>query len=445
MRQTKEEFVEKAIKKHGEWYDYSKVEYVNAYTKVCIICPIHGEFWQTPHSHLSGSGCPHCGEIKRAKSRTKSQEQLIKEFREVHDDFYDYSKVEYINSYTKVLIICPDHGEFWQKPNDHLSGCGCPHCVGLVKLTKEEFVERSILVHGDWYDYNKVEYVNNRIKVLIICPDHGEFWQKPNKHLSGQGCPHCGDKKLTKEEFVERSILVHGDWYDYSKVEYVNNRIKVCIICPIHGEFWQTPANHLSGYGCPHCANDKLKLGKNIFVERSIEKHGVFYDYSKVEYINSKTKVLIICPIHGEFWQTPGDHLSGSGCPYCRASKLETNVNKILTNNNINFLQNYKGFDWLKNISRLELDFYLPEYNIGIECQGRQHFESVEYFGGKEYLEYIQNNDILKKQLCEEHGLKLFYINYDDNIEKKMEDIICCHIGKYLEQNREKSSGDLVT
>jgi hypothetical protein len=392
---------------------------------VCVICPIHGEFWQTPAKHLSGQGCPHCGLNKLKKSKTKTQEQVIKEFKEVHGEWYDYSKVVYVDSHTKVCVICPIHGEFWQTPAKHLSGQGCPHCGGSLKLTKEEFVERSIEVHGEWYDYSKVVYVNNRTKVCITCPIHGEFWQTPCEHLSGCGCPHCsGLVKLTTEAFVEKAIKKHGEWYDYSKVEYINNSTKVLIICPDHGGFWQTPNAHLRGQGCPHCSGN-AQLSKEEFVERSIEVHGEWYDYSKVVYINAHTKVCIIHKKCGkEFWQTPSSHLSGKGCPYCKASKLENSVYKILTNNNINFIHSHREFDWLKNKYPLELDFYLPDYNVGIECQGIQHFESIDYFGGEEGFEYIQNNDKIKKQLCEDHSLKLYYINYNDNIEDKIDIIL---------------------
>jgi glutaredoxin len=355
--------------------------------------------------------------------RKLTKEEFVERAIKKHGVFYDYSKVVYINANTKVCIICPIHGEFWQTPDKHLREQGCPKCANK-NVTKEEFIEKVILVHGEWYDYSKVVYVNNKTKVLIICPIHGEFWQTPNAHLSGRGCPHCGRVPLTKEEFVERSVLVHGDFYDYSKVVYVNANTKVCIICPIHGEFWQRPSNHLNGQGCPHCANNNLKLGKNIFIERSILVHGEWYDYSKVEYVNNRTKVCIICPDHDEFWQIPSDHLMGSGCPHCNKSKLETSVENFLKENDINYYNGYRGFEWLKNIRNLELDFYLLEYNVGIECQGIQHFESVEYFGGEEGLEYIQSNDLIKKQLCEEHGVRLFYINYNNNIEEKLTEIL---------------------
>jgi predicted nucleic-acid-binding Zn-ribbon protein len=356
----------------------------------------------------------------RKLTKEEFEEKAIKK----HGNWYDYSKVVYINAKTKVLIICPIHGEFWQTPTNHLSGQGCPHCGGTIKLTKETFVQRSTEKHGDFYDYSKVEYINNRTKVLIICPIHGEFWQTPSDHLNGHGCPKCVKKcRYTTPEWVEEAIKKHGDWCDYSKVVYVNDHTKVLIICPDHGGFWQTPSDHLSGKGCPKCAK-KHRYTKPEWVEEDIKKHGNWYDYSKVVYINTKTKVLIKCKRCGkEFWQTPSDHLSGKGCPYCNTSKLENSVYKILKENNINFLQQYKGFNWLKNKNPLELDFYLPEYNIGIECQGMQHFVSIEYFGGKKKLKYTQNNDILKKQLCEEHGVRLFYINYDDNVEEKLTEI----------------------
>jgi glutaredoxin len=304
----------------------------------------------------------------------------------------------------------------------------------MRKLTKEEWIEKALLVHGDWYDYSKVVYMGARTKVCIICPIHGEFWQLPSIHLSGQGCPHCGfekrkkNRKKSQEQLIKDFKEVHGDWYDYSKVEYINNRTKVLIICPIHGEFWQTPNKHLSGRGCPKCANRNVT--NEEFIEKVVKKHGDWYDYSKVEYTNAYTKVCIICPIHGEFWQTPDIHLSGCGCPYCKASKLEMFVNKILNENNINFMQNYRGIEWLTtNIdggkkNRLELDFYLPEHNVGIECQGVQHFESIEYWGGQEGLEYLQNNDKLKLDLCNKHNLRLYYINYNDNIEEKLNEIL---------------------
>ena len=187
------------------------------------------------------------------------------------------------------------------------------------KKTKEEFIAKAKLVHGDKYDYSKVEYVGALTKVCIICPKHGEFCQEANSHLRGQGCPKCKSKKqtCTTDEFIAKAKKIHGDKYDYSKVNYVNNYTKVCIICHEHGEFWQTPGAHLRGQGCPKCKSKKQTCTTDEFIAKAKKIHGDKYDYSKVEYVNRKTKVCIICPKHGEFWQTPSAHLRGQGCPKC--------------------------------------------------------------------------------------------------------------------------------
>ena len=254
-----EEFINKANKVHNGKYDYSKVEYVNAKTKVCIICPEHGEFWQTPNNHLSGKGCALCANENKLHLYNKSNDKFISEAQMIHYGKYDYSKVEYVNAKTKVCIICPEHGEFWQTPHNHLQGQGCPKCSPTLKLNKDVFIENSNKKHNGKYDYSKVKYINNRTKVCIICPEHGEFWQTPSNHMYGYGCAKCANSLNAENHtsntdiFIEKAKLMHLNKYDYSKVKYINNRTKVCIICPEHGEFWQTPDAHLSNKGCPKC------------------------------------------------------------------------------------------------------------------------------------------------------------------------------------------------
>ena len=288
-----------------------------------------------------------------------------------------------------------------------------------MKYNTEIFIKKAREVHGDKYDYSKVEYIDNSTKVCIICPEHGEFWQKPNYHLSGRGCTLCGQDSrknkisLNTQKFIERSMEVHGDKYDYSKVNYVNNHTKVCIICPEHGEFWQKPMSHLNGHGCVKCyakdCADRFALTTEEFIKRSMEVHGDKYDYSKVNYVNSYTKVCIICPEHGEFWQEAKLHMNGGGCPICKESKLENEIRKLLIENNIKF-EEQKTFEWLKYKSNLHLDFYLPEYSAAIECQGRQHFENCEdYFGGKRNFNEIKERDSYKLQHCIDHNIKVFY------------------------------------
>ncbi len=252
-----EEFIKKAREVHGDRYDYSRVDYVDNKTKVCIICKEHGEFWQRPDVHFQRKGCPKCGRDRTAEFHSKSLEQFLHDAKRVHGNKYDYSKVEFVNYRTKVVIICPVHGDFTQSPSAHLQGQGCPKC-GIdrtaMRMTNDDFINKAKAVHGDRYDYSKVQYVYNKTEVCIICREHGEFWQKPKNHLSGYGCPICsGRKKMRTIDYVKRAKNVHGDKYDYSKTEYKGNKEKVCIICPEHGEFWQQASNHLRGVGCPKC------------------------------------------------------------------------------------------------------------------------------------------------------------------------------------------------
>ena len=268
-------FIEKAYLIHGDKYDYSKVNYINSVTKVCIICPKHGEFWQTPANHLQGHGCPKCSVENTHIRQNSNTEEFIKKAQEVHNNKYDYSKVEYANNTSKVCIICPEHGEFWQQPNNHLHGQGCPKCGKInmgnkQKMTLDEFITRCNTEHNNFYNYDKVIYNGCYKKITITCPIHGDFQQIPAAHLHGQGCQKCGriksnnSKKLTTEEFIEKSRQIHGNKYDYSKVKYVNYDTSVDIICNIHGIFKQTPDSHLQGKGCPICANTQSKEEFNI-------------------------------------------------------------------------------------------------------------------------------------------------------------------------------------
>jgi hypothetical protein len=363
-----------------------------------------------------------------------TKEEFIEKARLKHGDKYDYSEVEYKNNYTKVRIICPEHGPFEQIAQNHLKGQGCSKCVGLCKSSTEEFIEKAKEKHGDKYDYSEVIYTNARTEVCIICPEHGPFYQTPNGHLNGNACPQCGKIKVGEvlkvgvEKFILKAKEVHGNKYDYSMVKYKDNKTKVYIICPEHGPFEQIPQNHLRGQGCPGCARIKIdnlnRSNLDEFIEKARLKHGDKYDYSEVKYVNNHTKVCIICPKHGPFYQTPNGHLNGYGCSNCRQSTLEKLVQKILKENNITFTYNERNFDWLKIKKKLQLDFYLPDYNIAIECQGIQHFIPREYLGGEEEFRNLQKRDNIKKKLCEEHGIKLYYINYDDNVEEKMNEII---------------------
>lgn len=403
-KKTLADFIEEAKKVHGDRYDYSHVVYRGALNKVCIICPEHGEFWITPSNFLRGGNCPKCVIMERRSDK----DTFIAKCREVYGDLYDYSKVNYIHSKAKVCVICPKHGDFWVIPNNHMRGSRCPACYGTPKKTREQFIEQAKKVHGEKYDYSKVKYDGNKSKVCIICPEHGEFWQAPYSHIKGAKCPACSKvQRITQEIFIERSLKKHHGKYDYSKVLFEHTLKHVCIICPEHGEFWQKPAHHLLGYGCPVCGGSK-RLTNEEFIEKAKLVHEDKYDYSKVQYKNTATKVCIICPEHGEFWQTPNNHLFGAGCPTCPESSMEGEIRHLLLTNNIAFEQE-KGFSWLKFHHRMFLDFFLPEYGVAIECQGGQHFFPTELFGGEDYYKLTIERDAVKKRLCEEHGIRVLY------------------------------------
>ena len=299
----------------------------------------------------------------------------------------------------------------------------------MGKYGLKEFIDAARKVHGDKYDYSKVEYKNQHTKVCIICPEHGEFWQQAQSHLRGNGCPKCSQRHhYTTEEWIKEARKIHGDKYDYSKVEYINKSTKVCIICPEHGEFWQEAHAHLSQkQGCTKCAG-LYKPNTEEWIEAARKVHGDKYDYSKVEYKNARTKVCIICPEHGEFWQTPEKHVNGSqGCPKCDSSSLEESVRLLLQRNSISFEEQYTS-DWLKDGKGIKkLDFFLPEYNIGIECQGIQHFKQTWFGSGKRYeyhkLDNTQKRDKLKYDLCKEHNIEILYYT-DVKLEEYPYDVI---------------------
>ena len=414
-------FIEKAKAKHGDKYEYPIFENHKSIDKIKIICPEHGEFEQNLYAHLKGRGCPHC-----AKNQNLNTEEFIRHAKEVHGDKYDYSKTVYVNKRTKVIITCPKHGDFETTPLTHLKGSNCKKCVNENRKPREKFIphkiddlikfiKRAREVHGDKYDYSKFEYTGSYNKSIIICPEHGEFEQTPSNHLQKHGCPMCAkNKKLTVEDFIKKANKVHNNKYDYSLVKNFNSSYdNVTIICPEHDEFEQNITHHLMGHGCGLCAKNKNYTTEE-FIERAREVHGDKYDYSKSVYVNYITKVEIICPKHGSFWQQPSCHINGYNCPHCQQSKMELEMEKILIDNNINFIIQ-KRFTWL---NRLSLDFYLPEHNIAIECQGEQHFTSIEFFDTQhDDLDKRINRDIDKFNKLKENNIKILYLLPNDKID----------------------------
>ena len=214
-------------------------------------------------------------------------------------------------------------------------------------------------------------------------------------------------KKLTTEEFIAKAIAIHGDKYDYSQTIYINARTKVKITCQKHGYFEQTPNRHLSGDRCPKCNI----ITTQTFIDRSQQVHGNVYDYSKSKYTHSQSKIEILCPTHGSFFQLPTDHWRGRGCRRCNISVGESEIKTFLDHNNTIYIQEHT-FIGCKNKYPLPFDFYIPSINLCIEFDGIQHFEPRDFFGGQKSFEQTQTNDKLKNEYCKTNGINLIRIPY---------------------------------
>lgn len=252
-------FINKASKVHNNKYIYNKVIYKSNLQDVIITCPIHGDFKQKPHIHLRGCGCQKCGYSKLSKLKCDGLDKFIEKANKLHKYKYDYSVVNYINSRTKVEIICPEHGSFWQLPSSHLSGFGCPKCGGILPIGNEVFISRSKKVHGNKYDYSLVNYKNYESKVKIICPIHGVFEQSPYAHMRGQGCPVCSESKGERliYNFLKRHNLFFIPQYKFDDCKRIltlpfdfavfNNDGSIKFLIEYQGEQHFIPVDYFGG------------------------------------------------------------------------------------------------------------------------------------------------------------------------------------------------------
>lgn len=399
--------------------------------------------------------------------RKLTQEEFISKCKEKHGDKYDYSKVSYVNTRTKVKIICEEHGEFYQLPKSHYNGQGCPSCYGDINITKHEFIKK----YGrKEYDYSLIEeplrikssisIINKKTKLVYIqLADHHKRNIKPTKiesnslvkklseihnntfeYVIEKETYYSTDKikiinRKTKDEFyyrVDRHLLgmkpnkvtlnyflikakeVHGDKYDYSLIKSIkSNSDKVEIICKEHGIFKQRVSNHINlSDGCPKCVGVG-KWNTNLLIEEFKKVHNDKFDYSKIEFKNIDEKVQIICKEHGTFYQNIHKHLNGQGCRFCESnSKGEEYVKMWLDELNIKYIRQH-SFDTCRYINRLSFDFYLPDYNICIEFDGEQHYKPVEIFGGIEGFKSTKIRDQIKNKWCVENNTDLIRIKYN--------------------------------
>lgn len=302
------------------------------------------------------------------------------------------------------------------------------------RINNEEFIKRCLEKHNYKYSYEKTNYKNSNSKVIITCPIHGDFEQLAASHQRGRGCSSCTkshpQKKKDAEVFILELKAIHNNKYDYSITEYKDCKSKIKIICPIHGIFEQKAGDHLKGNGCKKCGIERRAQGrrcnKEDFVRKSKEIFGELYEYpDNMIYINSSTKVNIICKKHGEFWKTPNNHLSKrQGCPICEESKGELEISRILRDLGVYF-EKQKRFKECRNIYTLPFDFYMPDYNICVEFQGEQHFRPVERFGGERAFKFLKERDKIKFDYCNKQNTpKLIYIRNIKNVESVLKEIV---------------------
>ena len=345
-----EEFIEKSKIEHGERYEYSKVVYNGVDNKVVIICKTHGEFLQSPYGHLSGKGCKKCANKQIGEMKKSNTEEFVEKAKQIHGDLYDYSKVNYCDNTTLVTIICKTHGEYKQRPSNHLLGKKCQKCANIYSPTTEEFIEKVKIIHGDKYDYTKVNYVKCDLPIIIICKIHGEFKIMPSSHLNGCGCNLCGIITTTSkvisntEDFIEKAKIIYGDKYDYSKVEYTKANEKVIIKCKKHGEFTQKASSHYKGYeGCSKCWKKKQHSKQQILWLEFISK----LHNNKIQHAEND----------GEF-SIPNTRYKADG--YC----LETNT-----------IYEFHGDYWHGNPNKFNCD----EYNKTTDCSfGELYQKTIE-------------------------------------------------------------------
>lgn len=370
-----------------------------------------------------------------------NREEIEKRCIEIHGDKYDLSNIEYKGYDEYIFPVCKTHGSFKITPHNLLNKnhpCGCPKCGNLKKgkskkLTNNEFLERTNTIHNNKYEYLD-EYVNERTKIRIKCPIHGIFNKTPLSHIHlKQGCPECSKIENTNkrrkdiDEYLKQIREKHNNFYIYNRdiilEQYKNNKSYINVICPIHGEFSIKALNHLQGQGCKECGKlkTKPKLTKEEIIKRCIDKHNDEYEY--IDVVNGK--IIAKCKKHGIFEQNAQNHYDrGSGCPECAKEKYhqsETKLYNILKNtfNNTEIIHIFKNKEILGN---QEIDIYFPEYRIGIEYQGEQHFKPIEHWGGNKKYEYTIQLDELKKKKCKNNNIELLYFTYFKDVNNN---VIC--------------------
>ena len=430
LSMTQDEFVRRSNITHNCKYDYSKCKYKNQTIKVEIICPTHGSFFQRAGGHIGGKGCPKC-----KKNFKDTQGSFIEKAYKKFGDIYKYDKVVYIDGKTNVSIFCSKHNSYFDKSPNYLlrSKIACPTCLKEAasetqRMSLRCFVDRASALHQGKYSYHRSNYLGSNVKIEIGCHIHGAFFQLPQHHLRGCGCPRCAiiqnsDKQRKPEgEVIEGFRRIHGNKFDYDMSGYVGCDSVISIFCKKHNKnFFQTPYQHENGRGCPECVRERIGknlLDINLLIKRANIIHKNKYNYSEVEYEGCDKKVTIICPIHGSFSQSMYGHVrSGNGCPRC-CGRISAKESRWLDLNGIpDTNENRQVNIVLKNGKRINVDGYIQETKTIYEFFGdywhgnpkTYHHDRINVACNKTYLELYEKT-IKRISMIKESGYNLVYI-----------------------------------
>lgn len=414
-RKTHEEYVfELSIKN-------PKIEvlglYVNNKTNILHRCKIDGYEWMvSPSNLLSGKGCPVC-----SKTKKKTHEEYVEEVSRINPNIEVLG--EYVNNRTKILHKCKLDGYEWHTaPSSILVGYGCPRCSKHEVYGHDEYVKKVANINPNIEVIDR--YIDSQTKILHKCKiDSYEWYARPSKILVGKGCPKCGGSMLkSHEQYVNElklknpSIIALG--------QYINGKTKIMHKCLAHDYEWEvTPIDILGGKGCPMCRGEKIRNKLVRSCEEYISEISTINKNIVVlgQYVNARTKIKHKCLVCDLEWDArPDDILHGRGCPHCYDKSVgERRVSIWLDDNDIQY-EKQKIFNDCRDKKPLPFDFYLPNYNVLIEYNGIQHYEPIEYFGGKNKFESQIKRDNIKREYCQKNNIILCEIPYYSNLDDEL-------------------------
>ena len=421
-KKTHEEYVKELAEKNPNVEVCE--EYKGSNIKIMHHCLLHDVYWLiTPIGALNGNGCEKCRKEKFHKKYVKSTKQYVNELKKINKNLEVIG--EYIDAKTKITHHCLIHNIYFeQSPNNALNGkYGCKLCLkrkrqDAMAMSNEEYIKRVKEISPNISVVGK--YVNMKTKILHRCNIHNLEWVvSPEKILNGCGCAKCGKEKYhksrakTTKEYIEEVKRINNNIEVLG--EYISNRTPILHKCNIHNIEWNiAPYSILQGQGCYKCRNEKIAEKKQKTHEQYVEElKNINPNIIAVEnYIDASTPILHKCLFDQCEWKArPANILFGAGCPQCNESNGERKIRLWLERNNITY-EVQKKFDNCCDINPLPFDFYLPEHNISIEFDGKQHFEPIEYFGGQEKFEIQRKHDKIKDNFCKENGIFLLRIPY---------------------------------